>query len=158
MCRPGFYFPPGQWCIVLIQSTCPYVTSVGATRMKPGSTVDDPEVAAMVTFDPPKGPFYSGGGFSNIFPSDCYLFAILNRDTDKIDNSGYLNTRDMLLTNIRRNIWIPLLLRLVNIMTLEMWEICLYLPPLHPPNKLTLGPCLSWYFSKRVCSPVSTFC
>ena len=45
--------------------------------MKPGSTVDDPEVAAMVTFS--DGSFYSGGGFSNIFPSDCCLFDILSR-------------------------------------------------------------------------------
>jgi hypothetical protein len=44
--------------------------------MKPGSTVDDPEVAAMVnlTYE----SFYSGGGFSNIFPSDYYLFDILS--------------------------------------------------------------------------------
>ena len=45
--------------------------------MKPGSTVDDPEVAAMVSLS--EGSFYSGGGFSNIFPSDCYLFDILDR-------------------------------------------------------------------------------
>ena len=33
--------------------------------MKPGSTVDDPEMAAMV--EGPE-PFFSGGGFSNVFP------------------------------------------------------------------------------------------
>jgi len=38
--------------------------------MKPGSTVDDPEVAAMVSLS--HGPFYSGGGFSNIFPLPEY--------------------------------------------------------------------------------------
>ena len=61
------------------KSTCPYVTSVGATQMKPGSTVNDPEVAAMVSSGLTKGAFYSGGGFSNVFPSDCYLFDILSR-------------------------------------------------------------------------------
>ena len=40
--------------------------------MKLGSTVDDPEVAAMVNFT--EGPFSSGGGFSNIFPSVRLLF------------------------------------------------------------------------------------
>ena len=44
-------------------------------------------------------------------------------DTDRINNSGCLNTRDTLLKIIRRNIWILHLLRLVNIMTPEMWEI-----------------------------------
>ena len=62
-----------QWRIILLQSTCPYVTSVGATRMKPGSTVDDPEVAAIATA-PNKTSFFSGGGFSNIFPWDCYYY------------------------------------------------------------------------------------
>jgi len=38
--------------------------------MNPGSTVDDPEVAAMVSLT--KGNFYSGGGFSNIFPLPEY--------------------------------------------------------------------------------------
>ena len=44
--------------------------------MKAGSTVDDPEVAAMVASGLTgfiKGPFYSGGGFSNIFPSDYII-------------------------------------------------------------------------------------
>jgi hypothetical protein len=72
--------------------------------MKPGSTVNDPEVAAMVSSGLSKGAFYSGGGFSNVFPSDFYLFDILESDTDEINNSGCLNTRDMLLKNIRRNI------------------------------------------------------
>ena len=42
--------------------------------MKAGSTVNDPEVAAMVSST--NGPFFSGGGFSNIFPSDFSLFDI----------------------------------------------------------------------------------
>ena len=45
-------------------SSCPYVTSVGATRNF------DPEVAA---YDPRfSTPFYSGGGFSNYFPRPSY--------------------------------------------------------------------------------------
>ena len=71
--------------------------------MKPGSTVDDPEVAAMLSSGS-KGPFFSGGGFSNIFPSDCHYFNTLSCDTDKVDKSGCLNTRDVLLKIIRRDI------------------------------------------------------
>lgn len=44
---------------------CPFVTSVGATQINPGSTVDDPESAcAQVIF--------SGGGFSNVFDMPDY--------------------------------------------------------------------------------------
>ena len=46
--------------------------------MKSGSTVDDPEVAAIVSLSEGSQSFFSGGGFSNIFPSDCYLFDVLN--------------------------------------------------------------------------------
>ena len=50
-------------------SSCPYVTSVGATRNF------DPEVAA---FDPRfSTPFYSGGGFSNYFPRPSYQDAAI---------------------------------------------------------------------------------
>ncbi|KAH9831173.1 peptidase S8/S53 domain-containing protein [Rhodofomes roseus] len=41
-------------------ATCPYVTSVGATQISPGNTVNDPEVACDTNI-------YSGGGFSNVF-------------------------------------------------------------------------------------------
>ncbi|OAA63076.1 alkaline serine protease AorO [Cordyceps fumosorosea ARSEF 2679] len=40
-------------------SSCPYVTSVGATYLPPGTSVDGPEVAVT--------SYGSGGGFSNIF-------------------------------------------------------------------------------------------
>ena len=53
-------------------STSLYVTSVGATQIKPGSTVDDPEVAAIGNLT--HGPFYSGGGFSNVLSSVRLLF------------------------------------------------------------------------------------
>lgn len=40
-------------------STCPFVTSVGATQVNPGSTVNDPEGACEQVI-------FSGGGFSNV--------------------------------------------------------------------------------------------
>ncbi|KAF8435036.1 peptidase S8/S53 domain-containing protein [Boletus edulis BED1] len=50
----GHIFNPG------FPGTCPYVTSVGATMVKPNATVFDPETACMEVI-------YSGGGFSNYF-------------------------------------------------------------------------------------------
>lgn len=51
-------------------STCPYITTVGATSLLKGSTVNDTEVAAN---DPAEFPgFYSTGGFSNIYPIPDY--------------------------------------------------------------------------------------
>ncbi|CCM05401.1 uncharacterized protein FIBRA_07617 [Fibroporia radiculosa] len=46
-------------------STCPYVTSVGATQVNPNSTVWEPESAADQVI-------YSSGGFSNVFPIPEY--------------------------------------------------------------------------------------
>ena len=48
--------------------TCPYITSVGATQVVPGSTVDDPEEACAEVI-------YSGGGFSNVFTMPEYQSA-----------------------------------------------------------------------------------
>lgn len=45
--------------------TCPYVTSVGATQVNPGSTVYEPESACEQVI-------YSGGGFSNVFAMPSY--------------------------------------------------------------------------------------
>ena len=45
--------------------TCPYVTSVGATQIKPGASVTAPEEACETVI-------YSGGGFSNVFPIPSY--------------------------------------------------------------------------------------
>ncbi|PCH45047.1 subtilisin-like protein [Wolfiporia cocos MD-104 SS10] len=50
----GTRFDPG------FPSTCPYVTSVGATQIVPGNSVSDKEVACDKNI-------YSGGGFSNVF-------------------------------------------------------------------------------------------
>lgn len=53
--------------------TCPFVTSVGATKVYPGKTVRDPESAV---YDPAGFPYSvnysSGGGFSNIYPVPSY--------------------------------------------------------------------------------------
>lgn len=53
--------------------SCPYVTTVGATKVYPGRTVFEPESAV---FDPIGMPFsvafFSGGGFSNIYPIPDY--------------------------------------------------------------------------------------
>lgn len=48
---------------------CPYITAVGATQLK-GQSVYDGEVAvAEPDADNPYLDFYSGGGFSNVFPA-----------------------------------------------------------------------------------------
>ncbi|KAF7357282.1 Serine protease S53 [Mycena sanguinolenta] len=46
-------------------STCPFVTSVGATQILAGNSVKDPESACEEVI-------FSGGGFSNIFPLPSY--------------------------------------------------------------------------------------
>ncbi|KAF8194430.1 subtilisin-like protein [Mycena galopus ATCC 62051] len=46
-------------------STCPFVTSVGATQILAGNTVNDPESACEEVI-------FSGGGFSNIFSLPSY--------------------------------------------------------------------------------------
>ncbi|KZT01332.1 subtilisin-like protein [Laetiporus sulphureus 93-53] len=51
-------------------STCPYVTSVGATQVSPGRTVWEPESAADQVI-------YSSGGFSNVFPIPEYQKAVV---------------------------------------------------------------------------------
>lgn len=45
--------------------TCPYITAVGATQIKPGAKVTDPEEACETVI-------FSGGGFSNVFPLPSY--------------------------------------------------------------------------------------
>ncbi|TVY94049.1 Aorsin [Lachnellula willkommii] len=55
--------------------TCPYVTSVGATKVYPGSKVTDAHPESAV-YDPAGHPYSvnysSGGGFSNIYPIPEY--------------------------------------------------------------------------------------
>ncbi|KAF8335044.1 peptidase S8/S53 domain-containing protein [Cantharellus anzutake] len=73
--------PAGTKFAPSFPGTCPWVTSVGATQMKPGSTVTEPEAACELGSSFLLGSFsriyrlqviYSGGGFSNIFPIPDY--------------------------------------------------------------------------------------
>ncbi|KAJ8481461.1 hypothetical protein ONZ51_g5989 [Trametes cubensis] len=50
--------------------TCPYLTAVGATEIKPGASTSDPERA-------PAG-YGSGGGFSNVFPRPSWQARAVN--------------------------------------------------------------------------------
>lgn len=52
--------------------TCPYVTNVGATRLYPNQTVDDPESALQADLGPGAELFASAGGFANYFPVPEY--------------------------------------------------------------------------------------
>lgn len=69
-------------------SGCPYITSVGATRLYPDQTVNDPESAMQVNLtafniatnspgptSPPYDFFASSGGFSNYFSPPSYQAA-----------------------------------------------------------------------------------
>ncbi|KAL8661074.1 MAG: hypothetical protein Q9202_005946 [Teloschistes flavicans] len=49
-------------------STCPYITSIGATQIVPGASVTAPEEACETVI-------FSGGGFSNVFPLPTYQAA-----------------------------------------------------------------------------------
>ena len=51
--------------------TCPYVTAVGATQIRPGASVTEPEIACENTI-------YSGGGFSNVFSLPDYQSAAVS--------------------------------------------------------------------------------
>jgi tripeptidyl-peptidase-1 len=69
----GTVFNPG-W-----PNTCPYITNVGATKIMPGKSVTDPEVAVTDPAGQPYSvPFSSGGGFSNIYPTPKYQLGALN--------------------------------------------------------------------------------
>jgi tripeptidyl-peptidase I len=46
-------------------ATCPYITAVGATQVRPNASVTQPEEAAETVI-------YSGGGFSNVFDIPFY--------------------------------------------------------------------------------------
>lgn len=73
-------------------SACPYITSVGATQLNHGETVNDPEtVMYQPTFrdgDYPYAMFGSAGGFSNYFPMPEYQKSAVN-DYLSNYNPGY---------------------------------------------------------------------
>ncbi|KAL0577149.1 hypothetical protein V5O48_004825 [Marasmius crinis-equi] len=80
---PNFTFNPE------FPSTCPFVSSVGATQMDPGATVNDPESACMQVI-------VSGGGFSNMFPSE-----VIDRVPDYQANAvaGYMRNAELPFAN-----------------------------------------------------------
>jgi len=57
--------PSGTTFNPTFPSTCPFVTSIGATQINPGATVNDPESACQQAI-------FSGGGFSNRFSMPEY--------------------------------------------------------------------------------------
>ncbi|KAK4047243.1 hypothetical protein OIV83_005547 [Microbotryomycetes sp. JL201] len=61
----GQFSPNGTIFNPAFPSTCPYVTSIGATQIQPGKNVNAPEEACQTVI-------YSGGGFSNVFPMPSY--------------------------------------------------------------------------------------
>jgi tripeptidyl-peptidase-1 len=70
---------------------CPYVTSVGATRLYDGQTVNDPESALQANLGPQFELFASSGGFSNVFPRADYQVDAVNSyfSTNKLPFSSY---------------------------------------------------------------------
>ena len=59
-------------------ASCPWLTAVGGTRIKPGASVADREVVAHETYikasgnTTVNGSWESGGGFSNLFAEPAY--------------------------------------------------------------------------------------
>ncbi|KAI0696988.1 peptidase S8/S53 domain-containing protein [Cerioporus squamosus] len=73
----GSYFNPDQSCddgafVPSFPSTCPFVTSVGATQ----------------GIDPERAAPYSAGGFSNIFPRPIWQKDAVNRYLDALQGQG----------------------------------------------------------------------
>ncbi|KAI0682339.1 subtilisin-like protein [Cerioporus squamosus] len=73
----GSYFNPDQSCddgafVPSFPSTCPFVTSVGATQ----------------GIDPERAAPYSAGGFSNIFPRPIWQEDAVNRYLDALQGQG----------------------------------------------------------------------
>ncbi|KAI8623569.1 putative protease S8 tripeptidyl peptidase I [Xylariaceae sp. FL1651] len=71
----GCYGPNQDIFDVEEPSDCPYITSVGATQVYPGHTVDEPESAAQN----PLSGYSSGGGFSLMFPTPDYQVDAVNK-------------------------------------------------------------------------------
>ncbi|KAK1244299.1 hypothetical protein MKX07_003098 [Trichoderma sp. CBMAI-0711] len=65
--------------------SCPYLTSVGATQLEPGTTVLDAEGAMQTNLGPGAELFASGGGFSNYFPAPDYQKAAVSKYFAKHD-------------------------------------------------------------------------
>ncbi|CAI7565483.1 unnamed protein product [Penicillium glandicola] len=68
----GCLGPEGKIFNPQYPSNCPYVTSVGGTRLYPGQTVDDAESVMAADLGGTAANFSSSGGFSNYFPQPSY--------------------------------------------------------------------------------------
>ncbi|KAE9408682.1 subtilisin-like protein [Gymnopus androsaceus JB14] len=62
--------------------TCPYITSVGATQINPGSTISDPESACEQII-------FSGGGFSNYFSIPSYQQSVVQSFLDGFSSDNF---------------------------------------------------------------------
>ncbi|KAH8775152.1 peptidase S8/S53 domain-containing protein [Hyaloscypha finlandica] len=65
----GCLGPKGNIFNATWPGTCPFITSVGVTKVYPGYTVNDPASAVL---DPAFPSYSSGGGFSIIYPIPDY--------------------------------------------------------------------------------------
>ena len=64
----GYVTPSGKQFSPSFPGNCPYITTVGATQLKNKASIHDGEVAAYQ----PDIPYYSAGGFSEVFPRPSY--------------------------------------------------------------------------------------
>ena len=76
----GFPETTGKTFVPSFPPSCPYLTSVGATMIRPNGSVFDPEQAAE---KPGPVNFASGGGFSNVFSAAEYQRLALEYYFDK---------------------------------------------------------------------------
>ena len=63
-------------------ASCPYVTTVGATRMRSNASVYDANSEVAWGAGPTNGNPSSGGGFSNVFPMPAYQVRSVNKFFD----------------------------------------------------------------------------
>lgn len=64
---------------------CPYLTSVGATQMQPGTTVQDAESSLQTPLGEGSELFASSGGFANYFPTPDYQKSAVKKYFTKHD-------------------------------------------------------------------------
>ena len=82
--------------------SCPYLTSVGATQLEPGTTVLDAE-SAMQTPLPGAALFSSAGGFSNYFPAPDYQKAAVKEYFENHDPGHPYYIANKKATNVGEN-------------------------------------------------------
>ncbi|TVY84969.1 Tripeptidyl-peptidase sed1 [Lachnellula suecica] len=79
-------------------TNCPWITAVGATQIPANGTISSGEIAVAEPNVDPKEDYYSGGGFSNVFPLPSYQsdavtnyltkYPPYNYTSDIFNNSG----------------------------------------------------------------------